>query len=68
MQFLKTVETTPGANPPGISRWYFLMGCLFWNSYSIMYPEFPFVDGFSAPRVKMNPKAPATECFQFFMQ
>jgi len=68
MQFLKTVETTPGANPPGIARWYFLMGCLFWNSYSIMYPEFPFVDGFSAPRVKMNPKAPATECFQFFMQ
>jgi len=68
MQFYKTVETTLGTNPPGCARWYFLMGCLYWNSYAVMYPSFPFVDGFDAPRIQMNPQATESECFDFFLQ
>jgi len=68
MQFNKTVETTPGTNPPGCARWYFLMGCLYWNSCAVMYPSFPFVDGFNAPRIEMNPQATESESFDFFLQ
>lgn len=68
MQFYQTVENTPGTNPPGVARWYFLMGCLLWNSYAACHASFPFVDGFSVQRVQMNPKATVPEDVNFFLQ
>ena len=68
MQYLKVVETTPGTNPPLVARWWFLFGCLVWNSYAVMDPKFPFVDGFEATRCALVPNATETQKWDIMLQ
>jgi len=66
--YLQAVETMAGINPPNASRLYFIMGCLYWNSYAVMDPLFPFIDGFEAPRCPISPSSTPDQRFQFYCQ